>query len=563
MLSCLNGIVVNGRRLKANVARFSRVNRTSTAGFHKGGLEEMQNKSNASIKGKPVSSKSMEFLRKGVSFKDIITGSGPCKSSFDTAKVTSVVIPSVVNISSFDWIENCLIGELKDVDMLSKCFSVFNSTGIGNCWVKYLGGLNVLLRFENSRVADAFLSEHKESWSYWFAWLSKWNSCTRNSFRAVWIKVYGVPIQLRDLIVFQIIAEKWGRILVPVEVNPDANNFSFGRLCILTARKEILNISNIEVSWRDTSFKVCIQEDGDWCPPFSNWKQYSEEEQSDSEDAISDTFENNNQNDEELFDNSTDEEGDDEHRSQIKDQASIAVQNDGDDAHGDEASIAVQNDGDDAHGNEASIDGDDAHGDDVRNTDRQGDNDGNFSIFENNDNNDSSKKEEEIKVHGENNVTQSDNGWAFSGQLNNEGGYEGPSNCEPCFMMGRTLPDLNVDIPCSGSTQNSCGNSRRSKMEPFRSRNMTSLKLKDIIMNSSKNKKKERSNLHLKGKMISDNQNERTTSTSTSGASAAGFSSIEVIKTMEVGHAIGYQFDGAEELIKNCVQGEGAFNHPR
>ncbi|KAI3720745.1 hypothetical protein L2E82_31738 [Cichorium intybus] len=127
------------------------------------------------------------------SFKEVVSGARCIDKNDHFRTEQEIRIPDSLIIENNDWLNCRLIGEMKDLDLLAKCFSIFKTTGIGECSVIYIGGLSVLLRFENARVANAFLNEHKESWSHWFAWLNMWDPTMRATFRAVWINVYGVP----------------------------------------------------------------------------------------------------------------------------------------------------------------------------------------------------------------------------------------------------------------------------------------------------------------------------------------------------------------------------------
>ncbi|KAI3764760.1 hypothetical protein L2E82_14776 [Cichorium intybus] len=54
------------------------------------------------------------------------------------------------------------LGEARDLDLLEKLFSIFSASGLEDCSLKYLGGLNVLIDFEKKNVAEAFLADHVE-----------------------------------------------------------------------------------------------------------------------------------------------------------------------------------------------------------------------------------------------------------------------------------------------------------------------------------------------------------------------------------------------------------------
>ncbi|KAI3699126.1 hypothetical protein L2E82_43186 [Cichorium intybus] len=226
----LNGIAFNGRYLKANVARYSR-------SYKVAGDERKQEFTNENDmrKNERFFDKQKGFeVRRNMSFRDVVVGNASyipishkrnensqVGSTCNGEKSLKINIPDTLKIEYYGWLKSCLIGELKDLDMLSKYFS-------------------------NHRVASAFLSEHRESWSYWFVWLNKWDWSYCTSYRALWIKVFGVLIAYWDHVTFQVIASNFVKVLISVECNSDATNFSFGRLCILTVRMKNLNVDNIK-----------------------------------------------------------------------------------------------------------------------------------------------------------------------------------------------------------------------------------------------------------------------------------------------------------------------------
>ncbi|KAL4569701.1 hypothetical protein LXL04_025343 [Taraxacum kok-saghyz] len=55
------------------------------------------------------------------------------------------------------WLKRCLVGEMKDLELLTKCMSMIHAYGLWDCEIRYLGGLNVLLEFNSEAVADCFL----------------------------------------------------------------------------------------------------------------------------------------------------------------------------------------------------------------------------------------------------------------------------------------------------------------------------------------------------------------------------------------------------------------------
>ncbi|KAL4554521.1 hypothetical protein LXL04_039352 [Taraxacum kok-saghyz] len=100
----------------------------------------------------------------------------------------------------------------------------------------------------------------------WCAWLKKWDESFRLSSRIVCLRIYGVPINCWDPTIFTCIANKYGRILLPFDCSVEAINFSFGRICILTANLDHIKAHSCCVEWRNINFKVRIEEDDEWYP---------------------------------------------------------------------------------------------------------------------------------------------------------------------------------------------------------------------------------------------------------------------------------------------------------
>ncbi|KAI3723143.1 hypothetical protein L2E82_34533 [Cichorium intybus] len=82
-------------------------------------------------------------------------------------KRAKIVIPEAVNLGGPAWLDNCLIGEVIDIELLSNFFSIFHNSGIAECSIKYAGGLLVILKFESKEIASAFLTDQRDTWSRW------------------------------------------------------------------------------------------------------------------------------------------------------------------------------------------------------------------------------------------------------------------------------------------------------------------------------------------------------------------------------------------------------------
>ncbi|KAL4558909.1 hypothetical protein LXL04_037114 [Taraxacum kok-saghyz] len=257
LLRSLNDMVFEGRRLKANIAKYGR---KSGDGNRATGSDAYGRK----INGRPEGggNRHANIINRGTSFKEMLVGrdSGIGEVRLKKNGVANmekkIIIPQGVNIRSMDRLICCLVGEIKDIELLSKCMSMIHSYGLGDCTVKYIGGLCALLEFKIEKV----------NWCAWFAWLKRWDESFRVSSRVVWLRIYGVPVNCWDPTIFTYIANNYGRILLPFDCSVEAINLSFGRICILTANLEHLKAHSCCVEWRNEKFKVRIEEDGEWYP---------------------------------------------------------------------------------------------------------------------------------------------------------------------------------------------------------------------------------------------------------------------------------------------------------
>ncbi|KAI3699918.1 hypothetical protein L2E82_44526 [Cichorium intybus] len=118
-------------------------------------------------------------------------------------------------------------------------------------------------QFGRKSVADAFLHDHAEGWRKWFAWLCPWDDSRVQTQRIVWVKISGVPVHCWDQNNFDVIAS---RVLIPNECSKEAVDLSHGKVCILARLDLMFNVYH-EVVWKNTSFIIRVQEDGDWAPP--------------------------------------------------------------------------------------------------------------------------------------------------------------------------------------------------------------------------------------------------------------------------------------------------------
>ncbi|KAL4581616.1 hypothetical protein LXL04_006139 [Taraxacum kok-saghyz] len=140
---------------------------------------------------------------------------------------------TATQFETLDWLDSCLVGEVKNIELLSKCMSIIHAYGLGECSIRYIGGLVVMLQFNNKMIADCFLQNQRLNWSAWFVWLKKWDEKFLVKNRVVWLKIVGVPVNCWDPTFFTVIAEHFGKVVIPGGGRDETRDMSFGKICIL------------------------------------------------------------------------------------------------------------------------------------------------------------------------------------------------------------------------------------------------------------------------------------------------------------------------------------------
>ncbi|KAL4588921.1 hypothetical protein LXL04_001821 [Taraxacum kok-saghyz] len=259
MLEKMNELVFEGRNLKANVSLHPRGKKQGEAPTR---TEERPPKHTEKpwIAGaaQRVWDGKMHgcmggYSTRGPSYADMLNAENRV---MEKGNPVSVTIPDELVVQGKKWLQCSLIGEMLDLERLSKCLSMVHAYGLGDCDIKYLGGLSVMLIFNSPEVANCFLHNQKINWSIWFAWLKAWDATLQPHSRAVWLRIRGVPVSLWDSEVFSSIASAFGKVLIPFNCKDEAENLSFGKVCVLTESMELIKTQDVNVAFKGSSFKV-------------------------------------------------------------------------------------------------------------------------------------------------------------------------------------------------------------------------------------------------------------------------------------------------------------------
>ncbi|CAI9283159.1 unnamed protein product [Lactuca saligna] len=162
---------------------------------------------------------------------------------------------------------------------------------------KYFGGLRIALKFNHSMDATQFLEDNTR-WKDWFKKLSRADQYELPYERTAWLKILGLPIQLWEEENFNLIAQRFGRVINPFSHIITRRHFSMGKVGVLTTEKRWIN-ETINIMADDISVTIGVVEyTDDWSPfhpvSFDKVVEESEDEEEteneDDEDRISDTY---------------------------------------------------------------------------------------------------------------------------------------------------------------------------------------------------------------------------------------------------------------------------------
>ncbi|KAF5776481.1 putative RNA recognition motif domain, nucleotide-binding alpha-beta plait domain superfamily [Helianthus annuus] len=90
-------------------------------------------------------------------------------------QVNTVELPPMDTETKKKWELRPLIGEVKDIETLNNLKSHLDGLVDEGPFLRYLGGLKVLVTFSNQEVANDFLRNRGEEWATWFSRLYVWD----------------------------------------------------------------------------------------------------------------------------------------------------------------------------------------------------------------------------------------------------------------------------------------------------------------------------------------------------------------------------------------------------
>ncbi|KAM0062150.1 putative RNA recognition motif domain, nucleotide-binding alpha-beta plait domain superfamily [Helianthus debilis subsp. tardiflorus] len=194
----------------------------------------------------------------GRSFRDTLLGK-------DGAEPTEEVRLEDDFIGVARWNGLGLLGDLKDLQSLTSLKEWLGSVRLDKVGIRYVGGLSVILVFEDKVSMMDFLST-KEVWESIFVTLVLWGGQKLRCERIAWLRILGIPLLLFENMVAERIASKIGRVVQTAQIDDKTEDFSYAMVAVICNSVKRIT-KGCKLKWRSEEFDIAIEEEiEEWIP---------------------------------------------------------------------------------------------------------------------------------------------------------------------------------------------------------------------------------------------------------------------------------------------------------
>ncbi|KAJ0900033.1 hypothetical protein HanPSC8_Chr08g0308861 [Helianthus annuus] len=152
-----------------------------------------------------------------------------------------------------------------DLQSLTSLKEWLGSVRLDKVGIRYVGGLSVILVFEDKVSMMDFLST-KEVWESIFVTLVLWEGQKLRCERIAWLRILGIPLLLFDNRVAERIASKIGRVVQTTQIDDKTEDFSYAMVAVLCNSVKRIT-KGCKLKWRSEEFDIAIEEEiGEWIP---------------------------------------------------------------------------------------------------------------------------------------------------------------------------------------------------------------------------------------------------------------------------------------------------------
>ncbi|KAF5765375.1 hypothetical protein HanRHA438_Chr15g0715431 [Helianthus annuus] len=161
----------------------------------------------------------------------------------------------------FDLQGRAVVGRAIDLLSLRKMYNLIKEAGYSDFKIQYLGGLSLLVTFDDDIEAADFLLDVNK-WNKWFSSLDMWAGQSMQYERVAWLKFHGLPLHLAENKVFDDVAGLFGKVIHGSQLSLSDKDLSVNYVGILVDHGKRIEES-IVLKWKNKKYKVWIIEERD------------------------------------------------------------------------------------------------------------------------------------------------------------------------------------------------------------------------------------------------------------------------------------------------------------
>ncbi|WJX17882.1 hypothetical protein P8452_07743 [Trifolium repens] len=183
------------------------------------------------------------------------------------------------------WARKGLIGLVKHVDEVPLLQQKILDIGITTVKIIPMGGRKVFLQPVEDEDLSELIKDAEEFFNHWFVKIKEWSPKEVSSDRAIWIRLYGVPVHAWRENFFKKMLELTGEVIVMDDDTINKRRFDYARVLIRTSALSFINqLEKVKID--EDVFVVRMLEEVSFCPNRAAGNQkllQSEDEESTSQ----------------------------------------------------------------------------------------------------------------------------------------------------------------------------------------------------------------------------------------------------------------------------------------
>ncbi|KAJ0729695.1 putative RNA recognition motif domain, nucleotide-binding alpha-beta plait domain superfamily [Helianthus annuus] len=228
-------------------------------------------------------------IRNGMTYADMLKG----RKETDSQGAKSISVEGKGSVYPLHCMGRSVVGRAKDLWNLNNMRRTLEAEGIEEFGLSYVGGLSVLVTFRDTATTRVVLEQHASTFSKVFVNHNLWNGEDVPYNRIVNLRIAGVPVLIRDNVLFDNIGGLFGEVIQPSGFSWQEEDNSTDLVKVLTSQLSRIDEA-VVIKWMDRSIAIWVSEVPEkWVPKLiedsasepSDSESDSDSESSESVDA--------------------------------------------------------------------------------------------------------------------------------------------------------------------------------------------------------------------------------------------------------------------------------------